>query len=126
LVLTKTYPEHPLSKVDVTAATLAELKQQRREAVREQVAKHNERVQKRIDSLSVAIPSYVKSEFSVDNPTFTSVKQRKELEKIEARRKVELTDVIQDVKDEIRAPSLEYKYQPKINSTSVLREFRKN
>lgn len=126
MVLTKTYPEHPLSKVDVQAATLAELKQQRRDAVREQVAKHNERVQKRIDSLSVAIPSYVKSEFSVDNPTFTSVKQRKALEKIEARRKVELTDVTQDVKDEIRAPSLEYKYQPKINSYSVLREFRKN
>ena len=102
------------------------MKEQRREKVREQVAKHNERVEKRIESLSVAIPSYVKSEFSVDKPTFTSVRQRIALEKVEARRKVELTDVMQDAKDEVRAPSLEWKYYPKINSNSVLREFRKN
>jgi len=31
LVLTKTYPEHPLTKVEVKAATLAEMKQQRKD-----------------------------------------------------------------------------------------------
>lgn len=31
MVLTKTYPEHPLSKIPVKAATLAEMKNQRRE-----------------------------------------------------------------------------------------------
>jgi len=60
--------------------------------VKEEVANQNERVQKRVDSLSVSIPSYIKSEFSVDDPRYTSIKQRAAFELVEARKKVELTD----------------------------------
>lgn len=38
-MLTQTYPEHALSKVEVKAATLNELKQQRKDQVKEEVAK---------------------------------------------------------------------------------------
>ena len=41
----------------------------------------------------MTIPTYIKSEFSVENPVFTSVKQRKAYELVEARKKIELTDV---------------------------------
>lgn len=49
-------------------------------------------MQKRVESLSVSIPTYVKSEFSVDDPRYTSIKQRAAFELVEARKKVELTD----------------------------------
>ena len=88
MVLTKTYPEHELSKVPVKAATLVEMQKQRREQTRNEVALQNERVEKRTKSISVSIPTYIKSEFAVDNPTLTSIKQRQALEKINARKRV--------------------------------------
>ena len=60
--------------------------------MKQEVAKQTERVQKRVDSLSVSIPTYVKSEFSVDHPRYTSIKQKAAFELVEARKKVELTD----------------------------------
>ena len=86
LVLTKTYPEHPLSKVDVKASTLREMKQQRRDHTLNEVNKFNEKVQKRMDELEVTRPTYVKGEFTVDNPVQTSINQKHSLEKIQKRR----------------------------------------
>jgi len=54
-----------------------------------------------LESLQEARPSYVKSEFAVDNPAFTSIKQIAALNKVIARRNVSLTDVTQDQKDEV-------------------------
>ena len=126
MVLTKTYPEHELSKVPVKAATLVEMQKQRREQTRNEVALQNERVEKRTKSISVSIPTYIKSEFAVDNPTLTSIKQRQALEKVNARKSVNLTEVIHDPKDEVKAPSLDFVRQPKIYNNSTLRESRKN
>lgn len=38
-------------------------------------------------------PSYVKSEFAVDKPDFTSIKQIQSLNKVKARQKVGITDM---------------------------------
>ena len=74
MVLTKTYPEHPLSKIKPNAVTRGELADQRKARCRDEVAKENEKVEADRRNLSFDIKSYVKSEFHVDNPMYTSVK----------------------------------------------------
>ena len=79
-----------------------------------------------MDDLEVTRPTYVKGEFTIDNPALTSINQRQSLEKIQARRKVNLTDGTHDAKDEARAPSLDYIFSPQINSKTMLRDVRRN
>jgi len=63
---------------------------------------------------------YVLSEFNIQKPRFTSIKQRIENERQEARKKVNLTSVIQDQKDEAKAPTLAYIEKPKITAMTEL------
>ena len=69
---------------------------------------------------------YIHSEFyQQGKPRFTSIKQRIENDKQEARKKVNLTDVVQDQKDEVGAPSLTFVSNPKIAAKSVLEQHRR-
>ena len=70
---------------------------------------------------------YIYSEFTrTENPRFTSVDQRREHERQEARKAVNLTDVVQEQKDEVKAPSLAFIQNPKIASKSALEAMRRN
>ena len=68
---------------------------------------------------------YIKSEFNIEKPRFTSIKQRQEQDRREARRKVGLTDVLHEQKDEVKEPSLSFVSKPKFESKSVLQEQRR-
>ena len=69
---------------------------------------------------------YIYSEFSKGNkPRFTSIQQRRENDKHEARKKAELTNVMQDQKDEVKAPSLAFVENPKIAAKSQLEHHRR-
>ena len=69
--------------------------------------------------------SYVKSEFLKENPRFTSINQIKANDKIEARRKVNLTDGVHEQKDEVTSPGLSYIHNPKIINKTSLVEHRR-
>ena len=58
--------------------------------------------------------TYIKSEFLVEKPRYTSINQIKANDKVEARKKVNLTHQVHEQKDEVGAPSLGYVHNPKI------------
>ena len=63
---------------------------------------------------------------NVKNGSTLSIKQRIENDKVEARKRANLTDKIQEQKDEVKAPSLSFVENPKIGSKSVLEVARRN
>lgn len=63
---------------------------------------------------------FIKSEFLVDNPKFTSINQRKEEERKEARKKAGLDQIISDVKETNKDPTLKYIQNPKLYSKTLL------
>ena len=69
---------------------------------------------------------YIRSEFFNENPRFTSIKQIREHDAIEARKAVNLTNATHDQKDEVGAPSLAFIKKPAISSKSMLAEHRRN
>ena len=106
--VTNTYPEHPLSKIKPKVVDFEALKQERRKTIADSVAAFNEAhevTKKNLRGASVD-RTYIPSEFLKENPRFTSINQIKANDKIEARKKVNLTNSVHDQKDEVGAPSL--------------------
>lgn len=68
--------------------------------------------------------AYVPSEFFGKNK-YTNIQQKKDEERIAARRAVNLTDEMQDVKRTRREPTLDYVSAPKVMSKSILDQNRK-
>lgn len=66
----------------------------------------------------MAKPGYIRSEFNTENPKIVSINQRKSMEFVEARRRQNLTDMVHDPKDEVRAPSLDFVAHPEIAARS--------
>ena len=125
--VTSTYPEHPLSKVVPKVANKEELKEARLNSYRKAIGSYNElneSAKKNIrgDSLT---KTYIKSEFLIEKPTHTSINQIKANDKIQARKRVNLTDGVHDQKDEVGAPSLNYIVNPKMKQMSELVEHRR-
>ena len=117
-----TYPEHALSKITPNTRTMEELRQKRHTSNRQKIDTFNSTFeQKREKYQQPHEKAYIYSEFSkTDKPRFTSIKQRFEQDRQNARKNVGLTDTIQDQKDEVNAPSLACIENPKIASKSVL------
>lgn len=69
--------------------------------------------------------SYIKSEFLVDKPKYTSINQRKEEEKRDARKKAGLEETITHVKDTNKDPSIGFVENPKLYSKTLLDNQRK-
>lgn len=65
------------------------------------------------------------SEFLIDNPKYTSINQRKEEERREARKKAGLDQIISDVKNTSKDPSIAFKAQPAVGSKTLLDNQRK-
>ena len=72
LPVTGTYPEHPLSKIEPKAHNVAELKQQRLQALREDVQKKSMAFEAHNKTVKAQI-SRIPDEGYVENPTFTSI-----------------------------------------------------
>lgn len=71
-----TYPEHPLSKEAPKVSTVGELQMKRREANRQQIDHATNNFEaKRATCQSTERP-YVYSDFNIEKPRFTSIKQR--------------------------------------------------
>lgn len=68
---------------------------------------------------------FIKSEFLIDKPKFTSINQRKEEEKQEARRKAGLEATITHVKNTEKDPTIKFVEDPKIYSKTLLDAQRK-
>lgn len=63
---------------------------------------------------------FIKSEFLIENPKYTSINQRKEEEKRNARRKAGLTDTNLDVKNTTKDPTLQFIDKPVAYSKTLL------
>lgn len=100
LPVTKTYPDHPLSKVVPSSKHVADMKEKRKSTLKAEVDRYNKKDAEYKGGLQQA-PTYVKSEFLISDPTHTSIKQRVEEDLQAARRKAGLTDTVQDIKDEV-------------------------
>ena len=126
LPLRQTYPEHHSSKNDPIAKTIPELKNQRLDSNRRKVAANNATFDSQYKQYQARLDKpYVYSEFYQPAQRFTSVNQRKEFERQEARKRQNLTDVVQEQKDEAKPPSLVYVDNPNIATNAVLREQRR-
>jgi hypothetical protein len=68
---------------------------------------------------------FIKSEFLVDNPKYTSINQRKEDEKREIRKKAGLDLEITHVKTTNKDPTVKYVQSPKVYSKTLLDAQRK-
>ena len=94
LPILTTYPDHPLSKEIPKVKTFAELQQMRRNSNRNKIELANTTFEaNRMQYIPRNTP-YIYSDFNIEKPTFTSIKQRIELEKQNARKKVNLTDAV--------------------------------
>ena len=125
--VTSTYPEHPLSKVTPKVANKEELKDTRLNSYRKAINNYNEAnetVKKNIRGNSLG-KTYIRSEFLIEKPTYTSINQIKEKDKVDARKKVNLTNEIHEQKDEVGAPSLNFIQNPKMKQMSELAEHRR-
>ena len=92
-----TYPEHPSSKIQPNARTMPELREQRREANKKKIDHFNSTFEEKRQKYQSVERPYIYSEFSKGNkPRFTSIQDRREHEKHQARKKAELTDINQD------------------------------
>jgi len=100
LPVTKTYPDHPLSKQTPSSIHLADMHAKRKVAEIAEVDRYNKKDADYKASLPAA-KTYVPSEFLISDPKHTSIKQRVEGDLQAARRKAGLTDTVQDNKDEI-------------------------
>lgn len=98
LPIRSTYPEHPLSKVTPNVGTQEQLQNRRRESNCKKIEVANQIAEERRQRYtSVEKKPYILSEFSKnENMRFTSVNQRKEFDRQQARKKVDLTDTIHD------------------------------
>jgi len=126
LPVTSTYPAHPLSEVVPHAVNVAEMKDQRRGVYKEDV--FNKSLKHEAHNLKVGKKQhYVRSEFLVEKPQHNSINERVAENRVAARQKAGLTNVIQDPKDEIvesREP-LEHITAPKFGTKVGLAEHRR-
>ena len=67
-----------------------------------------------------------KPEFYVEQPLYTSLKQKREVEKIEARKRIGLSEKHIDIKDSSNDPTTRYVSDPQIISKKQLVEKRKD
>ena len=78
--VTSTYPEHPMSKIVPKVADLNDLKKQRGQVILEAVKKANEAhdaTKSKLRGSTTEGKPYYKSEWYNENPTFTSINQKK-------------------------------------------------
>lgn len=68
---------------------------------------------------------YIKSEFLIEKPKYTSINQRKEEERQEARKKAGLDPTITHVKDLTKDPTTQFVHNPKLASKTLLDNQRK-
>lgn len=123
LPVTSTYPEHPLSKVNPNARNIEELKSKRLVEYKVDVDKKNGAFEAHRASLTKP-KSYVPSEFFGTNK-YTSINQRVDEEKRNARKSVGLTETMQDNKDNRERPGLRYVSAPPVKSKQILEQKRK-
>ena len=97
LPVRSTYPEHESSKHVPNARTFGELQEQRKFKNRQQIDQNNKNFEQIRQKFASTERPYIYSEFSKGNkPRFTSIQQRQEFDKQEARKKANLTNVLQD------------------------------
>ncbi len=68
---------------------------------------------------------YIKSEYLIDQPKFTSINQKKEDERRDARRKAGLEPIHTEVKDITKDPTIKFVENPKTYSKTLLDNQRK-
>ena len=125
LPIRDTYPEHPMSKIIPNARTMGELRDKRNASNREKIEAMNKTFEEKKLRFQSEERPYILSEFNGPKPAVQSIIQRRENLKQEARKKLNLTNVNQDQKDEVKAPSLDFIEKPKIASKSILQDHRR-
>ena len=97
LPITGTYEEHPLSKVVPKARNMDELKQLRRQEYINSIDQNTKAHESRQNAYKSTERPYIRSEFLADKtPDVTSIHQRRQQSRIEARRRQGLTDELHD------------------------------
>ena len=91
-----TYPDHPNSSTVPGARTAIELRDRRHASNRKKIDAFNSTFEQKRQKYQSMDKPYIMSEFYGQKPRFTSIKQRQENEKQEARKRVNLTDVVHD------------------------------
>jgi len=81
LPVRSTYPEHPLSKEIAKVSTMGELQALRRDSNRMKIDLANQNFDKKRMQCTSTEKPYVLSEFNIQKPRFTSIKQRVEHER---------------------------------------------
>ena len=126
LPVTGTYPEHPISKNVPQARNMEELRQLRRKEYIESIDGKTKAYENSRKAYASQDRTYIKSEYLLDKPpALTSIKQKRELSKVEARRREGLTDGIHDLKDTVREPSLNFITNPKMFTKAMLSDNRR-
>ena len=122
-----TYPDHPNSSKVPAARTFNELRDLRHASNRKKIDAFNSTFEQKRQKYQSMDKPYIQSEFygQGGKPRFTSIKQRQENDKQEARKRVNLTDAVHDQKDEVKAPGLSFINNPKIGSKSTLEQHRR-
>ena len=83
--VTSTYPEHPLSKVLPKAINQQQLKDQRRDAYRLDVYEKTKNFEEFTSKVKPMVVSRIPDEGYVENPKYTSIKQKHANQKIQER-----------------------------------------
>jgi hypothetical protein len=68
---------------------------------------------------------YIHSEYLIEKPQYTSINQKKEEDKCNARKKAGLTDTLVDIKVTSKDPTLNYIQNPTVASKTLLDNQRK-
>ena len=116
------YPEHPISKIVPKHRTKEELASKRRDSNRRKIETITKSFDENYQLHHSLERKNVKNEFqnTAHKPRFTSINEKREFERQETRKKANLTNVIHDQKDEIKAPSLAFIHKPSITSMTDL------
>ena len=126
LPVTGTYPTHPLTQVVPNARNIEELTAGRKASYKADVENYNK---KDADYKATLAPSktYVRSEYLIEKPIHTSINQRVAEDSVAARQKAGLTDVMQEMKDEVVASRqpLAYVQNPVFKTKASLEQHRR-
>ena len=87
-----TYPEHPLTKEIPKVSTMGDLQRRRRESNRQKIDLAMATFDNKRQACQSSERPYIYSDFNIEKPKFTSIKQRQERDRKDARRAVGLTD----------------------------------
>ena len=97
LPVTSTYPKHPISEHVPTAHTTGELTDQRKKAYKDDILRKQAEFAQHCKKIAPFI-SKIPDEGYVENPKYTSIKQREHDDYVAGRRKANLTDTMEDPK----------------------------